>query len=489
MNEINTHEISTQSRTLFEKLREEALDLEMVDKFLSSVEQKNRLVSGMLFDNGRLHEALFKLAAGHSSGDDSEIEEAELIAESELASWRETLELRNDMIETYHIRRFHDYTKAPLDISLLISLARVFRSLPYSESNQSKYDLVVTRLFTKGDVESKRMLRVPRAKIGEALKAIFPDQPSKHPDRPVEGVIEYFDEFIASLKNLGDFEEFIETDSFEALRRYKRDLGELFFHPDVSAAAIECNVTIGNVFSGLINHDNGPLYELINNKFDFAGVFHDVSPSAKTKLWDEFDLDQPDDESSFGSPDREKIKELLEIIGSDHFTASGEKGCDPESESDRLEKSASDLVNEFLLKLSVANPDFKVIRSELDHFGVLQSVDLEYILGGKLEAVTELCKSVLALIIWTEELCAYNLEDMDHLSENAKSQAATLIQLSERYQQELQEAVNRNGYHEQIRLLTVSNRLLASHLDLKKMLVQHTQMRLEVFEDPPQARP
>jgi hypothetical protein len=202
MKETRNDDISNSTSSAFETLRQEALDFERTDKFLASVEQKNRLHTGAPFDAARLHEALKQLAANKTPAEEIDIEKTELIAESEIGSWREILELRNNKIETYHIRRFCDHSDVGLDLGLLVSLARVFRTLPFSESNQSKYDLVVTRLFTKGSVETMRILRLPQEKVAEALVAILPIGPECGPEMYVESSVEDFHRFMAVLKPL-----------------------------------------------------------------------------------------------------------------------------------------------------------------------------------------------------------------------------------------------------------------------------------------------
>jgi hypothetical protein len=458
----------------------------MVDKFLAAVELKNQMVSGVPFETRRLFEALTVLAAQEDLGVEEEhSEKTELIAESELASWREILEPRNDRVETYHIRRFYDHSDSPIDIGILVSLARVFHSLPYSESNQSKYDLVVTRLFTKGSAETMRNLRIPREKIAESLAAILSFSTDEFSSAEVETAVDCFDRFTDTLKGLIVIEDFIDKDTFEELRHSKRSIGKLFFDPRVTAAAIECNITVGNVFAGLVNRVNGPLYELINNKFDFAGAFHDVSHSAKTELWDEMTGEGAEDESE-DTPDRAQVREILEMIGGLNESVieddeQTENVAEQVSDTNKLKTSAAERVNDILAMLNSESPDYDAIRRHKGKYETLRSIDLEYLLEGGSEAVREICRDVLGVILWTEDLCANELQGKYLLSRESQSEAATLIQLSEKYQQDLQKAMENAESPEQFRLLTVSNKLLASHLDLKKFLVGFAQRSIDAL--------
>ena len=48
------------------------------------------------------------------------------------------------------------------------------------------------------------------------------------------------------------FEDLVKANIFDRYRVFKREIGPLFFEPEIVAAAIECNVAVGNVFDSLV---------------------------------------------------------------------------------------------------------------------------------------------------------------------------------------------------------------------------------------------
>lgn len=76
---------------------------------------------------------------------------------------------RDEPLMTYNLRRFCERTDELLDATAFASLARFYRSLPHTAASQSKYDLVVTRLFTATSEGERRVLRLSREALAARL--------------------------------------------------------------------------------------------------------------------------------------------------------------------------------------------------------------------------------------------------------------------------------------------------------------------------------
>ncbi len=64
-----------------------------------------------------------------------------------------------------------------------------------------------------------------------------------------------FEEMAVEAENARSFDELIKRDFFGRLRLFKESIAEMFFAPGVTAAAIDSNVRIGNVYVRLINRE------------------------------------------------------------------------------------------------------------------------------------------------------------------------------------------------------------------------------------------
>ena len=71
----------------------------------------------------------------------------------------------------------------------------------------------------------------------------------------LEGIklaVEKFNGFVAEAESASSFDSLISSDFFNRIRLYKEETNEMFMAPDVTAAAIECNIRIGNRFVELL---------------------------------------------------------------------------------------------------------------------------------------------------------------------------------------------------------------------------------------------
>ncbi|MDQ3321767.1 MAG: hypothetical protein M3525_04930 [Acidobacteriota bacterium] len=79
-----------------------------------------------------------------------------------------------------------------------------------------------------------------------------------------------FEDFMNDAEKAQSFDELIKNDFFNRLRAFKQSTGEQFFAPLVTAAAVECNIRIGNRYLQLLERerDSGEV-EKLENKYGF----------------------------------------------------------------------------------------------------------------------------------------------------------------------------------------------------------------------------
>src|SRR5215207_9806198 len=134
---------------LFKQMSEEAIDLRIVEKFFSEVERRLLKDSSPVFDIEPIKISLQTLKTLTEETPLTDVWQVEFNLKQEFQYWRNLLTERDDKIETYHFRRFCDSSEAPLDSLIFSSLTRFYRQRPHTPLSQSKFDLTVTRLFTK----------------------------------------------------------------------------------------------------------------------------------------------------------------------------------------------------------------------------------------------------------------------------------------------------------------------------------------------------
>ena len=142
----------------------------------------------------------------------------------------------------------------------------------------------MTRAYIKPTVSAFKELRVERRKVIRQLTELRlkwdAQNCNEFDSEEITKVITSFDEFIFEAKFVTNFEELVNNKLFVNLREYKSKIGEIFYDPSVTAAAIECNISIANIFADLLAHENEKLSKIVTGDYDFASVLHDTSPAA-----------------------------------------------------------------------------------------------------------------------------------------------------------------------------------------------------------------
>ena len=237
---------------------EEVSALQMVEFVISGVEREQMKIVPKPYDftaKRNLH-AFLQISGDVKS---SEHTQAEFLLMQETESWCSALSHRDKRVSVAHLRRYCETTRPPLSSQALISLARFYRNSPFSESVRSKFDLVVTRLFSKDMGGDKRILVFTRDELVEHLKELYAEWSSiqlyseKDDDSEIVLAAMKFEEFMSEAERAENFDELVNNDFFNRLRLFKENNNELFYAPLVAATAIECNIRIGNKYVDLID--------------------------------------------------------------------------------------------------------------------------------------------------------------------------------------------------------------------------------------------
>lgn len=181
--------------------------------------------------------------------------EFQLLRETE--NWHSSLSLRDERITTAHLRRFCETSRPPLSSPALVALARFYRNSPYSEPVRNKFDLIVTRLFSKESDSLREMIFEPdelAAHLAElyAEWSSVPLYAEDADDAEIRKIISRFEAFMREAYEAENFDQLIKNDFFTRLHSFKRGTNENFYAPAVAAVGIESNIRIGNRYLALL---------------------------------------------------------------------------------------------------------------------------------------------------------------------------------------------------------------------------------------------
>ena len=266
---------------------EEVSGLQMVEHVLSGVEREQKKTAPNLHNDIAVKKALHDFLQISEDIKSSEHTQAEFQLMQETENWCSALSHRDKRIFVAHLRRYCETTKPPLSSQALISLARFYRNLPYSESVRSKFDLVVTRLFSKDTGGEKRTLMFNRNDLIKHLTELYGEWSSilvystgEEDESQIVLTALKFEEFMAEAEGADSFDELVNNDFFNRLRLLKESTNEAFYAPLITATIIESNIRIGNKYVDLIEKERGK--SNIGNLQDKYGFLHDQAISDST---------------------------------------------------------------------------------------------------------------------------------------------------------------------------------------------------------------
>ncbi|MEP6900809.1 MAG: hypothetical protein ABJA66_03605 [Actinomycetota bacterium] len=286
------YEVERTERRVSEKeyFRKRAMDevtgLQMVEHVISCVEREQMKTVPEPYDDLPVKLVLHDFIQIAHDPTTTEHAQAEFRLMQETENWYSALSHRDKNITVAHLRRYCETTRPALSAQALISLARFYRNSPYSESVRSKFDLVMTRLFSREIEYDQRELLLTHEEMIQQLKELYSDWSSiqlySSDEQDSEILISKlkFEDFITEAENTNSFEEIITNDFFNRLRAFKESCQENFFAPLVAVSAIESNIRIGNRYIDLLQKEKeNSSSSSIEEKY---GFLHDQAISDAT---------------------------------------------------------------------------------------------------------------------------------------------------------------------------------------------------------------
>jgi hypothetical protein len=240
---------------------EEVTGLQMVEHVLSGVEREQMKIVPKPYDELPVKLALHDFMQVSQETKSSEHAQAEFRLMQETESWYSSLSHRDKQITVAHLRRFCEMTKPVLSSQALISLARFYRNSPYSEPVRSKFELILTRLFSREIEHDRREVLFSREELIIQIKELYADWSSiqlysaDEDDSDILITTLKFEDFWNEADEAQNFEELIGSDFFNRLRLFKESCHENFFAPLVTATSIESNIKIGNRYIELLEKE------------------------------------------------------------------------------------------------------------------------------------------------------------------------------------------------------------------------------------------
>ena len=457
-------------------LRERAFHMRIAEEFLVRVENALLKPSSVPFDLTSVRSMLDALR--QNSYQDASRNEIEGLLDAELSKWQAHLAERDVAIEAYQIRRYCDGLKKPLDGEIYLALARFYRSLPHSQYSQSKFDLTLTRGFSTQVSDLYRSMLMSRDELANTLVGLYStwDRGSILEFGSREDVAG-FERFIEECDALSDLDSLTESRLFERIREFKAELGDRFWLPNVAAAAVECNIVVGNQFNGLIARASANLGERLGSEFDIAGAFQDTSPDSveyiSTALKEVGESQTVDPVvSSFESDDLGFLRSLLRLTSplgavADNDELRQEEYC---SSADHLSTDQPEFCS-MLASLSETGADLGPLEEYADQILLGAHPGLDEFLTDEDMLPDSLGRDALSVMLSLESFIQNELAAGSELTDVTTDQIMKLLSEAEKIGTKLV-ASDGESTPLSLRRLRIANRLLEVRLRTERSIVR-----------------
>ncbi len=396
--------------------------------------------------------------------------------------WHNQLRKRDLNIETHQLRAFCDEFKKPFDSKVFLALARFYSIQPHSLSIQSKYDFVVTRAYLKPTISAFKELRIERRKIIRQLTEFRKIWESKHYQEfdsdEVTKAITTFDEFIFEAKFVTNFEELANNQLFTNLREYKSKIGELFYHPSITAASIECNISIGNIFAELLAQENEKLSKIVTSEHDFVSALHDTSPAAFKASNDILEQIRTDSETESLDEDSSQIWGWLQMVCVKEKSSNDEDIHLTSEESSFL--PAKQRILHLFPVISKFDSDKTALYEYLENSVALKTLETGiFFSANNPESQKNLFLATLKAVIWAEEIRTKELLTKDKFSDETVIEISFILEELQTLNDQLKTKMDEMGQNVSHNLLYVANQLLETRLKLERGIVRYSKHSLD----------
>ncbi len=237
---------------------DEVSSLQMVEHVLSGIEREHMKLTPAVYDDLEAKKALHKFLQVQGDPSTTEYADAEFQLMHETEAWNSALADRDRKISVANLRRFCENSRPVLSSQALLALARFYRNSPYTELTRSKFDFVMTRLFSRETEGEKRRVLFGRAEMIGHIKTLYANWSSvalysaDDLSLKTRAIVAGFEDRVAEAESALTFDQLIQNDFFKKVHEFKEATAEIFFTPEVVAATIDCNTKVGNKFVDLI---------------------------------------------------------------------------------------------------------------------------------------------------------------------------------------------------------------------------------------------
>src|SRR5687768_10865246 len=202
---------------------DEVSSLQMVEHIISGIEREHMKVVPSSYDDLEAKKALHSFLQVREAATTTDYAEAEFKLMRETEAWNSALSDRDQKISVSNLRRYCENSRPVLSSQALLALGRFYRNATYSELSRAKFEVVMTRLFSRPIDEEKRSLLFGRSEMTGHIKSLYANWSSialyteDDASLKIRAIVAGFDDRVAEAETAETFEQLIQDAFFDKI--------------------------------------------------------------------------------------------------------------------------------------------------------------------------------------------------------------------------------------------------------------------------------
>jgi hypothetical protein len=247
--------------TIRRQMSDKLQALQFIEYVVTAVESNSVRSSNEPFDDLKTKKALHTFEQACSDPQSNQYFEAESSLSSKLEDWEKSLTKRDLAISVEALRQYAETANPPLSPQTLFAFLRFYRSISFTKEARAKFDFVVTKLFSKFVDGDRRDLLCSRHEIIRHLNQRYSDwnggrnHLADADDTNASLLVLSFDNFISEINNINTLNELRSSKLLERICELKESAGKFSLVPEVTAAAVECNIQLANKIIDIVSRE------------------------------------------------------------------------------------------------------------------------------------------------------------------------------------------------------------------------------------------
>ncbi len=233
--------------------------LQLVDHVISAAEASLFMVVPDKHDDLETKKSLHRFLQNSRGPESEAADRNESGLADELAAWNSSLARRDAAISPEDLRHFIENSRPALSPQAMFALLRFYRAVESSKASRAKFEVIVTRLFSKaGETDEMREMLCDLEEAVGHLRTKYAEwgiEGGYAEDAAESRTAQTFLDMAGEAESAGSLDELTGSEFFQRFKTSKENAAANIFTPLVAASVVKANIRISNRFVELYSDE------------------------------------------------------------------------------------------------------------------------------------------------------------------------------------------------------------------------------------------